>query len=73
MVVSRFGKRIAKHPDLLAEFYYAASEIVDDFDDWGPVLQANEASVHDDSSPVQRLRVARAALIRAIGEVPPEE
>ncbi len=66
-----FGKRLVRHPDLVAELYYAASEIVDDFDDWGPVIQANEESVYDESTTIQKLRAARAALKRAIGDEPP--
>jgi hypothetical protein len=72
MTTPSFGQRLAQHPDLVAELYYAASEIVDDFDDWGPVIQANENSVYDDSTTIEHLRAARAAIIRAIREEPPE-
>ncbi len=67
-----FGRRLAKHPDLVASLYYAASEIVDDFDDWGPMLQANIDSEYDESTAIEKLRVARNALIEALGEEPPE-
>ena len=54
---------LAAHPQLAFDFYCAASEIVDDFEEWGPVLQANEHSEYDDSTAIVRLRALRNQLI----------
>lgn len=63
---------LAKHPQLAFDFYCAASEIVDDFEDYGPVLQANEASTYDDSSAIIKLRNLRDKIIRISREAPPK-
>ena len=55
---------------MAAELYYAASEIVDDFDDYGPVIQANIDGEYDDSTAIVQLRNARAAIIEAIRALP---
>ena len=54
---------LAEHPDMLKELYLAASEIVDDFDDFGETLQANIDGEYDESSPVQKLRKARDEIV----------
>jgi len=56
--------------ELAVEFYLAASEIVDDFEEWGPVLQANERSEYDESSPIVRLKSARNRILASISAQP---
>ena len=52
----------AAHPELAEEFYISASELLNDFDHWGPVIQANESGEYDDSTEIMKLRVAYEAL-----------
>jgi hypothetical protein len=58
---------LAADPDLMARFYCAASEIVDDFDDYGGVLQASIESVYDEDTAIQRLRGARDRIVSRLG------
>ena len=57
---------LAVHPELAAELYLLASEIVDDFEDYGPVLQANEDGVYDEATAINRLQSVRNALIERL-------
>jgi hypothetical protein len=59
-------KFFALHPGVAAELYLWASEIVDDFDDYGPVIQAGEDGQYDDSTAFGRLRTSRDAVIKAL-------
>lgn len=52
--------------ELAFEFYCAASEIVDDFEDYGPQLCGTEAGDYDDSTPIGKLQRARNAIIRRL-------
>ena len=61
--VEQMANLLAAHPQLAFDFYCAASEIVDDFEDYGPVLQANEHSEYDDSTAIVRLRALRNQII----------
>ncbi len=56
----------SRHPEVAKEMYYWGSEIVDDFDDYGPVIQSNEVGEYDDSTAFGRLRIVRDAIIRAL-------
>jgi hypothetical protein len=60
----QIAQTLADDPQLAFDLYCLASEIVDDFDDYGPVLQANEAAEYDDASTIMKLRACRD-LIRA--------
>lgn len=55
----RLARVLAADPQLASDFYLNASELVADFDEWGHVLQSNEAGVYDDSTAIERLRAAR--------------
>lgn len=57
---------LAASPELATALYVAASEIVDDFDDYGPVLQANEHGSYDASTAIEKLREARSAVLSAM-------
>ena len=57
---------LAANPELATALYLAASEVVDDFDDYGPVLQANVDGKYDPSTAVERLREARSAVLSAM-------
>lgn len=54
---------LGSRPDLAAEFYCMASEVVDDFEDYGPVIQADENGEYTDSTTIGRLRMARNQLV----------
>jgi hypothetical protein len=40
-MVSRLASVLAENPELAFELYCQASEVVDDFNEFGPVLQAD--------------------------------
>jgi hypothetical protein len=63
-VALEISRTLAEDPQLAFDLYCLASEIIDDFDDYGPVLQANEAGEYDDASTIMKLRACRD-LIRA--------
>ena len=65
-MVRQFADIFAKHPQLAFEFYCAASEIVDDFEDYGPVLQANEDSDYDGTCTIIKLRALRAEVLEKL-------
>ena len=48
----------AANPDLAEQFYISASELLHDFDTWGPVIQANEDGEYDQSTEIEQLRAA---------------
>ncbi len=54
---------LAEHPEKLNELYLAASEIVDDFDDYGATLQANADGAYDATSAIEKLRRARDEIV----------
>ncbi len=56
----------ANHPDVATKIYLLASEIVDDFEDYGPVIQANDSSEYDESTVIIRLRDLRNEIIAEI-------
>jgi hypothetical protein len=49
--------------ELAFDFYCAASEIVDDFEDHGPQLTSTDAGEYDGSTPIGRLQAARNVII----------
>lgn len=55
---------LADDPKLAVELYTMASEIVDDFDDFGPVIQADENGDYSAATTIGRLRRARDEIIR---------
>lgn len=60
---TRIASALAANPELAEQLYMLASEIVDDFEDFGPVLQANDAGEYDDSTTIARLKTVRDQLI----------
>ena len=54
IVVAAFAER----PDLAEEFYLSASELLHDFDEFGPVVQSNEDGQYDESTEIEKLRQA---------------
>lgn len=56
----------ADHPESAARLYLLASEIVDDFEDYGGALQANEDSVYDETSTIIQLRDLRNEISREL-------
>lgn len=63
-VAKRVARLLSEHPDLAFEFYCMASEVVDDFEDYGPVLQADESGQYSDETVIRRLQKARNELIQ---------
>jgi hypothetical protein len=53
---------LASNPELAFELYTQASEIVDDFEDYGPVLQGDDSGDYGESTTVRRLQRARDEL-----------
>jgi hypothetical protein len=62
----RITRALEQSPDLAVEFYCMASEIVDDFEDYGPVLQADENGEYTDETVIRRLQTARNELIKQL-------
>ena len=59
----QLARCFADHPELAFEFYCCASEVVDDFVDYGPVIQANEDGEYDERTAIARLQRARDEVI----------
>jgi hypothetical protein len=55
-----------ENPDAAAALYLAASEIVDDFEEFGPVLQANLDGEYDESTAIRKLQRIRNEIIAAL-------
>ena len=72
MSAERMSKAIvdvlAADLELAFAFYCAASEIVDDFEDYGPQLMGTEAGEYDERTPVGKLQAARNAIIERLRE-----
>jgi hypothetical protein len=64
----RIAKVLGENPELAFEFYCMASEVVDDFEDYGPVLQADEEGVYSDETAIKRLQAARSRVIELLRE-----
>lgn len=62
-MATRLANLFAADPQLAFDFFLAASEVVDDFEEWGPVLQANEDSSYDDSTAIVTLQRLRNEII----------
>jgi hypothetical protein len=56
----------ASRPKLAVQLYLLASEIVDDFEDYGPVIQANEVSEYDKDTTIVRLRELRNQIVEEL-------
>ena len=63
----------AANPELAEEFYISASELLNDFEHWGPVIQANEHGEYDDSTEIVKLRTAYEALSAKINALALED
>jgi hypothetical protein len=62
----KIAKALAKNPDLAFQFYCMASEIVDDFEDYGPTLQADEKGEYTEVTVIKRLQRVRKELMGLI-------
>ena len=57
---------LEKHPELAYEMYLLASEIVDDFDDWGGTMTPmGEDEEFDEATAIRRLKRLRDSIISA--------
>jgi len=65
-MVHRVSKALAENPELAFEFYCMASEVVDDFEDYGPILQADEDGAYSDETTIRRLQAARNRVIELL-------
>ena len=65
---TRLIRAFAADPDAAVEFYIAASEVLNDFEHWGPVFQANEDGVYDDSTEIVKLRLAYERISSLLAE-----
>lgn len=54
-------------PEVALDLFFAASEVVADFDEWGPVLQADENGEYTDETAIVQLRNSRDAIKRLAG------
>jgi hypothetical protein len=62
----RIPETLASNPDLARDLYLLASELVDDFLDYGPILQANDDGDYDESTTIRRLESVRNALVERL-------
>jgi hypothetical protein len=70
-MTQRTLKVLSDDPGLAMGLYLLVSEIVDDFADWGPVLQANENGDYDDSTAIMKLKKLRdEIMLRRDGRQP---
>ena len=60
---------LAENPDLAADLYLIASEIVEGYEDSGPVLLANEEDEYDETTAIVRLQALRDELVKAMGAI----
>lgn len=65
-LADRLVEAFRAHPQLALEFYCMASEVVDDFEDYGPALQADSTGTYTDQTVIRRLQVARNELVRLL-------
>lgn len=54
-------------PNSALDFFFAANEVVADFRDWGPVLQADENGEYTPETAIIQLEQARDAIKRLAG------
>ena len=59
---------LAAYLELAFAFYCAASEIMDDFEDYGPQLMGTEDCEYDERTPIGRLQATRKAIIERLRE-----
>lgn len=67
-LVIRTARVLAENPELAFELYCQASEIVDDFEDYGPMLQADEDGEYTEETTLRRLEKVRNELRALIRE-----
>jgi hypothetical protein len=65
-MTKRIAQILASNPGVAFDFYCAASEIVDDFEDYGPVLQADEHGEYSEETTIRELQLARKAIIELL-------
>lgn len=56
-----------KDPEAASDFFFAANEVVADFHDWGPVLQADEHGDYTEETAIIQLQRCRDAIKRLAG------
>ena len=76
MSATRMAKSIvdvlASDLELAFEFYCAASEIVDDFEDHGPQLFGTDEGAFDETTPIGKLQRTRYVIIERLQEASAE-
>jgi hypothetical protein len=60
---ARWKSVLLEHPHLVHALYLAASEVVNDFEDYGSVLQANEHGEYDEATAIGRLKRVRNEIL----------
>lgn len=63
MLGGRVMQVLRHEPALLEQLYLMASEVVDDFEDYGPVHQASEAGEYDETTVIRKLQKVRNEII----------
>lgn len=61
-LATKLARILASNPDLAFDLYCQASEIVDDFEDYGPMLQADEDGNYTEETTLRRLEKVRNEL-----------
>jgi hypothetical protein len=63
-MANKIARVLGSNPELAFELYCMASEVVDDFEDYGPVLQADEHGEYSEATTLRRLQTARNEIKR---------
>lgn len=58
---------LTRDPDAALDLFLAAGEVVADFHEWGPVLQADVNGKYTDETAIVQLEQARDAIKRLAG------
>jgi hypothetical protein len=67
-MVSRLASVLAENPELAFELYCQASEVVDDFNEFGPVLQADADGQYSNETTIRRLEAVRNRIVSKIAD-----
>lgn len=62
-MTARWKSILLEYPHLVHALYLAASEVVDDFEDYGCVLQSNEHGEYDEGTAIGRLKEVRNEIL----------
>jgi hypothetical protein len=67
-MVSRLASVLAANPEFAFELYCQASEVVDDFNEFGPVLQADADGQYSSETTIRRLEAVRNRIVSKIAD-----